>query len=620
MEPKSPVVRRKKKVKVEALPALVPKNEYFGTGGNEALAKPADVQDGEYLQVQTSNKMFQFYQDYVKPAASRDQVYVQIEDMSYDSIVNSVLELYAEDAFGDVLEGKDNHIWCSCLNSKVRDIVDEFLESSGILERVWSITFQHIKYGDHFVKVDGERGHGVTNLDYDIHPKLIKRYEKNGSLFAFSSAAFSQDHNEVTYFTPWQFAHFRNGTQRLRERLFYGSIKEGTYGDPLLSQSILTWRKLNMMEDSMVLYRNAKISRPMIVKINMDAVPKAQQREYFDRVINRFEYTSSFSPNESIYQQQAKALSASEPIYIPMSKDGGDITHEDWSEDPSVSGIIDIEYMRNKLYGSFKVPPPFIGITADMGGLNSDNLYMMSMRYARTVRRIKMQVLWGIKRICRIHLAYRDPLLLRHDFDLNTASVTTAEDLSRAETTKTIIGFLSEFARLLEGVGVEYDRYKFAKWAIKHLNLNDFDVNDILKKVETELGAAPQGTPMGGALGGVGGGIDLGAPAPVPGPEAGPAAPGASPMTPGAMPPEGIPLDQFLAQKEKTLGEIKMEKKTKLTKLFGELTPTDNKDVTAATPDKYEDKGKGKYDFKEVRKFVRVSDSKGKSKEVQSKE
>jgi hypothetical protein len=441
------------------------------------------------------------YNNYTEKPGNRMKLYQQYEQMAEDSIIDRVLKTYSDDAFGIKNEsGQD--IWARAENDDIEERANDFIRENDIPKQARDMTYTLLLYGDEFWKLRGEEDEGVQNINWNIHPKLYRRFEKDGQLAGFlpdDDIDRDAGHNKKELDPPWSAVHIRSGMgpNTKQENIPQpDSIHEGRYGAGVFESTLADWKKLNLMEDSMVFTRYSKSRRPLLMYVDLSGFNDDDKKEeYYNSVKNRILNNEAFSESGEEFQSGRDLMGSSEPEILPIEDGNGKIDWDDMSESPSSESIIDVKYFRNKVFGSFAVPSAFLGLEDKLpGSVGSENaLLPISIQYARTVRRVQAQILAGIERILRIHFAWQGEVLGPQELSIETQSVTTAEDLTRAETASKLIQTFQSLIQLF-GRGplqdVDIDEPQLAKFVIDRLNYPGLSPSDLIKGDIEELASS----------------------------------------------------------------------------------------------------------------------------------
>lgn len=473
----------------QSLSQVVTGNEDFtddvadqaGQGGRVSVGGASDI-----------SGITQDYNKFLDHPGERKKLYKQYEKMAEDSIIDRVLKTYADDAFGIKNEsGQD--VWVKAKNSDIEERANDFLEDHSVAKQAHNMTYTLLLYGDEFWKCEGEEDEGIQNVNWNIHPELYRRFEQNGELAGFlpdDDLDRDAGKNKKEIDPPWSAVHVRSGMgpntkqKRIPQQ---DQIVEGRYGVGVFESTLADWKKLNLMEDSMVFTRYSKSRRPLLMYVDLSGFNDDDKKEeYFNSVKNRILQNEAFSESGEEFQSGRDLMGSSEPEILPIEDGDGKIDWDDMSESPQSESIIDVEYFRDKVFGSFAVPGAFLGLEDKLpGSVGSENaLLPISIQYARTVRRVQAQILSGIKRMLKIHFAWQGEVLEPGEIEVETQSVTTAEDLTRAETASKLIQTFQSLIQLF-GRGplqeVDINEPEMAKFVISRLNYPGLSPNDLIQ-------------------------------------------------------------------------------------------------------------------------------------------
>lgn len=97
--------------------------------------------------------------------------------------------------------------------------------------------------------------------------------------------------------------------------------------------------------------------------------------------------------------------------------------------------VFDIQHMRDQLFSILKVPKAFLGLEDSQGYRSEDTLSQQSVKFARSVKRLRDFYLSGIEQLCRVHLTLRgyDPSDASNSFKLHMAPVSYLDEAHKAE-------------------------------------------------------------------------------------------------------------------------------------------------------------------------------------------
>jgi len=193
------------------------------------------------------------------------------------------------------------------------------------------------------------------------------------------------------------------------------------------------------------------------------------------------------SDNEAYFDSKENPMSVIEDLFIPVWGEVGDLTFDKIGGEADIRWIKDIEDLRNQLSAALRVPLPLMGayLKEATGPLGSDAIEKLDINFARIARKLQRSVRSGIKRICQIHLAYRnmdpDPNL----FDVNMPEMSTAEEESLKASLKDgvdVVGsMLDTVDKVVEGSDAKVDKIEIFNYLNeKILKLEDFDLKQFI--------------------------------------------------------------------------------------------------------------------------------------------
>lgn len=437
--------------------------------------------------------LYDDFDNYLNSPQNRLSAYQQYEEMAHDSIPSKVLKMMADDAFG-IKSGGSDLVWVQSEHDEIASEANEVLKDLDIISRIRPSAENLLKYGDEFLYLFGEEDEGVSRVDWDLHPQIFRRFEKDGELAGFTmdkdqrqddySSTTGVDGGEAV--EPWKVVHIRSGLQSLRKKFFGpGQIYEGQYGQSTFADALMDWKKLNLMEDSMVLSRYSKSRRPLFIYIDVTGYSTEKKKQLFQKRKRQIQQSMEMGSSGDDFEVGRDIQGRSKPIFVAVDENRGEIEYDDMSEDANVESIVDVEYLRDKVFGAFEVPGAFLGLEDKLpGSVGSENaLLPISIQYARTIRRYQSEMLSAIKRILRIHFAYQDKYVPADEIEVRTQSVTTAEDLTRAETASQIISTFQSLVQMFDRgplSDVDIDQKAISEYIIDQLNMPGFSAEDIL--------------------------------------------------------------------------------------------------------------------------------------------
>jgi len=363
--------------------------------------------------------------------AARLALFKDYETMDSDPIISSALDIYSDEStmkgqYGQVIEVKTD-------NENIKEILNNlFYDIMNIEFNLWPWVRNMVKYGDFFLHLDISEKYGITNVvplsPYEViraegedpeNPYYTKFYlESIEGAHPYFGQKSSKGKIE---FENFQIAHFRmaNDSNFL------------PYGKSMIESTRKIWKQLTLMEDAMLIHRIMRAPSKRVFKIDIGNIPPNEVDNYMQRIINKMKKTPFMDESTGEYNLKYNMQNLTEDFFMPVR--GGD----SGTEISELSGIDydsteDIEYLKNKLLASLRVPKAFLGFDENVGG--KATLAAEDVRFARTIERIQRIIISELTKIAVVHLysqGYTDEDLV--NFELNLASPSTMYEQEKIE-------------------------------------------------------------------------------------------------------------------------------------------------------------------------------------------
>jgi len=361
----------------------------------------------------------------------RTMVYSDYDNMDYDAIVASALDIVSDESTLKNDMGEVLHIKSS--DDDIQQILyNLFYDVLNIEFNLWSWIRQMCKYGDFFLKMEIAEKYGVYNVipytayhierqeNYDPeHPNAVRfRYSPEG-IYAGGSGyygvpnTFDRDKEIGIYFDNYEVAHFRLLTD----------VNYLPYGRSYLEPARRIFKQYVLMEDAMLIHRISRSPDRRIFYINVGSIPPNEVENFMQKTISTMKRTPLMDNQTGEYNLKYNMQNLLEDFYIPMR--GNDTTTKiETTPGLQYDGIQDVTYLRDKLFAALKVPKAFMGYDKDLSG--KATLAAEDIRFARTIDRIQRITLSELYKIALVHLysqGYTGEQLTNFELDLTTPSI-----------------------------------------------------------------------------------------------------------------------------------------------------------------------------------------------------
>jgi hypothetical protein len=252
-------------------------------------------------------------------------------------------------------------------------------------------------------------------------------------------------------------------------------------GQSLLYNSFRIWRELNLLEMSALLNRLTKSSLIRIMNVEVGDMPKEQVRVYIQRLKEKMEQKTGVDVNNALTSYNNPGP-IENTIYVPTHNGQGAINPTNIGGDFDPKALTDIEYFRDKLFGSLKVPKQFFGFTADGAGFNGGaSLSIISSRYGKTIKKLQNILCQMITDVINLFLIDRGMHNYVNQFTVRMQTPVTQEEQDRRTNTDNRIRYVGDLMNQLNIIEDNVTKLKIYKILLTNC-INDSDVITIIQE------------------------------------------------------------------------------------------------------------------------------------------
>ena len=338
-------------------------------------------------------------------------LYKDYELMDQDPIISSALDVYSDESTVDNIEGETLEI--NTDNPKIFKILHNlFYDILNVEYNLWSWIRNMVKYGDFFLHLDIVDKLGIVNVrplsSYDV-TRLEGHNPDVPNLVEFELEGDAKNLKQ-----NYEVAHFR----MLSDTNFL------PYGKSMLEGGRKVFKQLTLMEDAMLIHRIMRAPEKRIFKIDIGNIPPNEVENFMQRIIGKMKKIPVIDQQTGEYNLKYNIESVTEDYFLPVR--GGDSgTQIDTLQGLTNEGAIDdIEYLKNKLFASLRIPKAFLGYEEGIG--SKATLAAEDVRFARTIERIQKITIAELEKIAIVHLytqGFEDAELLNFDLVLQNPSM-----------------------------------------------------------------------------------------------------------------------------------------------------------------------------------------------------
>ena len=361
------------------------------------------------------------YSDSMFTKSQRLNLFKDYESMDNDAIVSSALDIYADEStmkseYGNVLEIRTD-------NGQVKEILHNlFYDIINIEFNLWPWVRNMCKYGDFFLQLQIDEKYGITNVTplsvYDVtrmegldpeNPEYVK--------FLIESATNQHRYKPEASATREELENYEVAHFRLLSDSNYLP-----YGKSQIEGTRKIWKQLSLMEDAMMIHRIMRAPEKRVFKLDIGNIPPSEVENFMQKTISKMKRAPVVDETTGDYNLKYNMQNITEDFFLPVR--GGDSgTQIDSLPGLTYEATEDIEYLKNKLLASLRIPKAFLGFEDQIG--SKATLAAEDVRFARTIERIQRITISELTKIGIVHLfaqGYQDSDLINFELELTSPS------------------------------------------------------------------------------------------------------------------------------------------------------------------------------------------------------
>lgn len=297
----------------------------------------------------------------------------------------------------------------------------------------------------------------------------------------------------------------------VKKEVDYETLPKSSYtvkrGQSILYNSFRIWRELNLMEMSALLNRLTQSSVIRVIGVDTGDMPSEQVQVYLSRLKDKMEQKTAMQTGQGMaeYNNPAPIINT---IYVPTHEGKGNITATTIGGDFDPKALTDIEYFRDKLFGSLKVPKQYFGFTSDSTGFNGGtSLTILSSRYGKTIKDIQAVLCQTVTDLINLFLIDRGLDNYVNKFTVRMQTPTTQEEIDRRNNTDNRIRYIGEVMNQLQDIEDKKILMTIKKELLSEV-VDNSEISSLLQQYIDKLPSNQDDNQQGGGNGPTG---DLGA-------------------------------------------------------------------------------------------------------------
>jgi len=450
-----------------------------------------------------------------KSKENRKDYYTTFQEMSESNFIHRGLQVISDDCSQKNNEGHTLKVYSD--DDENKEILENlFYERINIDKELWSIVYETCKFGDNFYEIipDSYKNPTMVARIRYLEPERVNRIEKNGKLAFYTYTADTTDPEDILFRTdvsttkkkdedkviyklePWQIIHFR-----LVDKDFH------PYGGSLLKAGIKAFRRLQLLEDGITIYRLARVPERRVFKIDCGNLPQSEANRQVQRIKDNYR-TSQILDDRGNINRQAAALALTSDIFVPIREGSSGTEITTLQGGTALNNIDDIRYFRDQVLWTMNIPPEYLGFTSDQSGGSQGrgSLAMQDIKFSRFIERIQYCIVESLTKIAAIELFFKHKKKADlKNFRLELTPPSNIKEIMELEYTTNKMNLI----QAMNGTGL-FPK-KFILQYVMKMSKKEIDNLSFFKDLETQASQAQENSMIGGMMGA--GGMDTGAPA-----------------------------------------------------------------------------------------------------------
>ena len=341
---------------------------------------------------------------------SRSQRYIDFDQMEFEPIIASALDIYADEM--TTSSHLNPLLRIHCPNEEIKLILNSlYYNVLNIEHNLFSWCRTMCKFGDFMLYLELEEDQGVINA-IGLPTREVERLEgedktnPNYVQYQWNSAGVTLEN--------WQIAHFR----------VLGNDKYAPYGTSVLDPARRIFRQLSLLEDAMMSYRIVRSPERKVFYVDVGGIGPNEVEQYMQKVVTQMKRNQVVDSSTGRVDLRYNPMSVDEDYFIPVRGAQQSTKIESLPGGSYTGDIDDVKYLKDKLFAALKVPQSYL-FRGEGSSEDQTTLAQKDIRFARTIQRLQRVVVSELEKIGIIHLytlGYRGNDLISFKMSLNNPS------------------------------------------------------------------------------------------------------------------------------------------------------------------------------------------------------
>lgn len=260
------------------------------------------------------------------------------------------------------------------------------------------------------------------------------------------------------------------------------------------------------MEDAMMISKIVRAPQRRVYYLDVGNLPPDKVDEHIKRQMNSIKKTPFIDPQTGQYNLKYNVQNLLED-YVFAVRGNHDGTRIETLPGLQYQNIETVQYFRNKMISSLRIPKPFIGYQQAMG--TRSNLASQDLHFAKTIEKLQRVVVQQLEKMAFIHLfsqGYQNQSLTNFQLSLTNPSILYEQE--KMQLWQTRVGLIRDI-RDLRMISDDYIYTNFLQFSqgqatqMRQGIMRDMKRNYLYEKMYNE-GSIEQQAQMGDQMGGMG--------------------------------------------------------------------------------------------------------------------
>ena len=344
-----------------------------------------------------------FLTQVMKGAGTRLQRYIQYDSMDNDIDISRALDIIAEEISNDdettnlpfeiEYQTEDDQEVSENTVTTIRAALRHWSKLQDFSNRIFRIGRIMAKYGDCFFRKTSD----AKKWEYLDPSKVLGIYlNDEGDRVAYQlkgdgggMVGYAGKITDVEVVPAEGVIHFTLSDEM---------GESAPFGESVLQPIFRTFKQLQMLEDSVIIYRLVRAPERRVFYVDVGNMPSQRIKQYLENIKNeiRQKRMPNTTNNQDVIDGTYNPNSISEDYYFPVTTSGRSSRVEVLPGGENLGELNELKYFREKLYKGLRVPTSYLGGVDNQPQQYNDGkmgvALLDELRFANYIRRLQNKI------------------------------------------------------------------------------------------------------------------------------------------------------------------------------------------------------------------------------------